>query len=498
MSNEYEDDNTLAKLPTFKSNPGNRPEPGKEAPQAARPPVWESAAMADVREAIEAKARELGVSRHEAVTNTAMGAALDPQLGDRFYSALATYHGLPAALHGQPVDIHLDAKPGALNAALDGLKALDIAEPLTPMAAEFAPTPEPHAEVQPEPQAESAVKPDPAAAAAAAAATPAPAPASASASAGETVTMSREQYESLMRAAATVNAKKANGAESEVSPENLAEAVEGIRQGKPTPVAAAAPGVAKANVGQEAALLTQGMLGAGASLLGGVLKGSVGAVRKGIEAMRPDREADAAPGPVSDAPGKARPMVLPRLSEYRVSQIEDQANRYTAAQEAFWAAGKMPVVRKAIEEKSRETGMSVEDVMAKMKPGGEMHELHERFVEAYNQSPDASDHRKVMNKAIDGFVRQYGQAQEEMLAPEQQGNEYFDDYKDRVEGAKDRIFKKAGHVPLLDGEDKTHLQKLQEAVAKIIEKVREMVNGFTNMLRGKGRAEKEAVSEPAP
>ncbi|TAM33794.1 MAG: hypothetical protein EPN61_18110 [Burkholderiaceae bacterium] len=191
-------------------------------------------------------------------------------------------------------------------------------------------------------------------------------------------------------------------------------------------------------------------------------------------------------------------MVLPRLSEYRVSQIEDQAQRYAVAQEAFWTVGKMPGVRKAIEEKARETGMSVEDVMAKMKPGGEMHELHERYVEAYHNSPDAADHRKAMNKAIDGFVRQYGQAQEEMLAPEQKGNEYFEDYKDRVDDAKDRIFEKAGHVPLLDGEDATHLQKLQAAVAKIIEKVREMVSGFTTMLRGKAGAEKEAVSEPAP
>ena len=181
-----------------------------------------------------------------------------------------------------------------------------------------------------------------------------------------------------------------------------------------------------------------------------------------------------------------------------MSQIEDQANKYAVAQDAFWDAGKMPDVRKAIEEKARETGMSVEDVMEKMKPGGEMHELQERFVDAYNHSPDAVDHRKVMNKAIDGFVRQYGQAQEEMLAPDQQGAEYFEGYKERVEGAKDRIFKKAGHVPLLDGENKTHLQKLQEAVAKIIEKVREMISGFTNMLRGKGGAVKEAVSEPTP
>lgn len=485
MSNEFEDDNTLSKLPTFKSNPGKRPEPGKEAPQVARPPLWESATMADVREAIEARARELGVPRHEIVANTTMGAALDPALEDRFFSALATYHGQPDASA-----MRFDPQHEAVVAALDGLKALDAAEPVRSVAAaEAAPQPEPGAEAAPKPQADGAAAPEPAAA-------------------DETVTLSRKQFESLMRAAATVNATKAPGADTEVSPENIAEAVAGIRQGKPMPpsaappagaaAVAAGPGSVKTKAGQEAAQITESLLGAGASLLGGVLKGSVGAVRKGIEAMRPDREVDAASSPAPAAPGKARPMVLPRLSEYRVTQIEDQANRYTAAQDAFWAAGTMPVVRKAIEEKARETGMSVEDVMSKMKPGGEMHELHERFVDACNKSPDAADHRKVMAKAIDGFVRQYGQAQEEMLAPDQQGTESFDDYKERVEGAKDQLFKKAGHVPMFDGEDKSHLEKLQEAVAKVIEKVREMVNSFTNMLRGKGRVEQEAVSEPAP
>jgi hypothetical protein len=476
MSNENDDDNTLASLPTFKSNPdaSKRAEP-KEVPKAPVP-LWESDTMSDVREAIEARARERGMTRHDALATGTE--AQDLQLRDQFYSALAAYHGLP----GIAMWRFEDSKPFALGAALSDLKVLDTAEPLSPPAEPDVAVnaqPESSSEAQPEPTVETQGEP------AHAAAEPS----------GDTVSISREQLESLLRAAASVQAKK-QGTEAEVSPENIADAVEAIRQGKPVPgVTVAGPTVAKGpNVGEAAAQITQGVVGAGASLLGGMVKGTAAAVRKGFDALRTERD-DA---PANDAPGKARPMVLPRLSEYRVTQVEDQANRYAAAHDAFWETGKMPDVRKAIEEKARETGMSVDDVMDKMKPGGEMHELHERFVDAYNDSPGAADHRKVMNKAIDGFVRQYGQAQEEMLAPEQQGADYFEGYKERIDGAKDKIFKKAGHVPLLDGEDKTNLQKLQEAVAKIIEKVKEMVNGFTNMLRGKGGAEKEAVSEPAP
>ena len=58
MSNEYEDDNKLASLPTFKSNPGKRSETVQDAPPVARPSLWESATMADVRDSIEVLARE--------------------------------------------------------------------------------------------------------------------------------------------------------------------------------------------------------------------------------------------------------------------------------------------------------------------------------------------------------------------------------------------------------------------------------------------------------
>lgn len=474
MSNEYDDDDNLAGLPTFRSNPSARTAPGKGA---ARAPVWESPTMAGVREAVETKAKELGVSRH-AILASDMASTLDPGLHDQFYQALAAYHKLPPALHGQPRDIAFDAAPGAVASALEGLKALDAAEPLVaPVAAADAVE-----AVATEPKAGAVDEPGPGAAEGGAG--------------GDTVTLTREQFESLMRAAEAVHAKQSGT--PEVSPENIAEAAEAIRQGSKTPGAAttAAPGVVKTNVGEAAALATQGALSAGAAVVGGALKGTVGAVRKGFDAMRPAKNADAEPSMA--ASGKVRPMVLPQLSEYRVNQIEDQVNKYTAAQEAFWASGTLPDVRKAIEEKARETGLSVEDVMDKMKPGGEMHELHERYVDAYNKAPQAADHRKAMNKAIDGFVRQYGSAHEEMLAPEQQGADYFEGYKSRVETAKERIFKKAGHVPLLDGEDKTNLQKLQEAVAKIIEKVREMISGFTNKLRGQAGAEKETVNEPAP
>lgn len=210
-------------------DPGVVPELPPE-PQVAGEPssVWDSAPMADVRNAIEARARELGVSRHEVVANTTMGEALDPALEDRFHGALAEYHG------------QASVSDEALAAALDGLKALDAAQraapadsgaddPVVPdlppdsaagdaFIASLVNTPE-----QPSAQGGS---PDGAPSAAEATAAqpkdtgPSPEPAAAATEAkDETVTVSRAQYEALMRAAAAAATAKKKPQETPQTPE---------------------------------------------------------------------------------------------------------------------------------------------------------------------------------------------------------------------------------------------------------------------------------------
>jgi len=102
-----------------------------------------------------------------------------------------------------------------------------------------------------------------------------------------------------------------------------------------------------------------------------------------------------------------------------------------------------------------------------------------------------------MNKAIDGFVRQYSSAQEELIAPYEDGNPHYDKLKQRVGDAREQMLKKAGTMPRFEGDKASHLERLKEMIQKIMDKVREAAAGIAAILRGKSNSA-EVSNEPAP
>src|SRR5690606_8180094 len=72
-------------------------------------------------------------------------------------------------------------------------------------------------------------------------------------------------------------------------------------------------------------------------------------------------EPSASPVVIAEAPSVSS---LPKVSTFRVSQAEKMANSYETAMNEFWQSGRLPEVRRAIEEHARTTGASVPDVMA--------------------------------------------------------------------------------------------------------------------------------------
>lgn len=253
------------------------------------------------------------------------------------------------------------------------------------------------------------------------------------------------------------------------------------------------------------------LVGGAASLAGSVMKG----VGKGASALAGalrgrDSEADAQFGAAGIAQDKplgiegpdaqgAGVQVLPRLSEYRVSQVEKAAGNYEKAHQEFWAADKMPAIREQIEARAQETGLSVQDVMEKMKPNGEFADLHEKFNEAVSQSPDAQSSKKAMDKALDSWARQYGRAQEELLNPETEGSPHYEKLKGRLDGSNDKMQRTTSETPAFEGEDQSHFERLKEALQKIAERLKEMVKSFAEFVKGKASPKAEATGgEHAP
>ncbi len=285
---------------------------------------------------------------------------------------------------------------------------------------------------------------------------------------GDTVEIDRATYDWLTRVAERVNA----GAVL-VDPDDLKRVNDAVQQqGGIVPGAGQTQGQQQVRTGAQA-LVEGGMslIGGGATLVGAALKAGGQAVSAVAGVF-----GDGAPAGVS---------VLPRISEYRVDQAEKSANAYESALQKLWDSGKLPNVRKEIEARARLTGLSVEDVMEKMKPNGEMADLHEKFCAAVAESPDAQTQKRAMDKALEGWVRQYGRGKEELLNPETEGNPHTDALRDRLDGTCDKMKRNASTAPIFDGEDKSHSEKLREAIQRIMEKLKEIARDFVDMVRGK-------------
>lgn len=288
---------------------------------------------------------------------------------------------------------------------------------------------------------------------------------------GDRVEIDRATYDSLMRVAERVNA----GAVL-VDPDDLRRVNDAVQQQGGVPGAGQTQGQTQGQqqVRTGAQALVEGgmsLIGGGATLVGAALKAGGQAVSAVAGVF-----GDGAPAGVS---------VLPRISEYRVDQAEKSANAYESALQKLWDSGKLPDVRKEIEARARLTGLSVEDVMEKMKPNGEMADLHKKFCAAVAESPDAQTQKRAMDKALEGWVRQYGRGKEELLNPETEGNPHTDALRDRLDGTCDKMKRNASTAPIFDGEDKSNSEKLREAIQRIMEKLKEIARDFVDMVRGK-------------
>lgn len=238
-----------------------------------------------------------------------------------------------------------------------------------------------------------------------------------------------------------------------------------------------------------------GALAGGAMALAGAAGKAVGAAARGVADVLGSKEQQAAAEATSDlSQGTERsiPMVLPRLSEYRLAQVEKARDAFDREQEGFWnSSTKLVALRDEMQRLARERGLAVQDVAEKMKPGGDLADLRERFNAAVSENPDAQTRKRAMDKALDSYVRQYGRAQEELLNPEQKGNPHYEGLKARLHDAHDDMEQKTKGVPAFANDkgelEPSHFEKLKEAIAKLMERLKEVAQEFIAMLRGKSR-----------
>ena len=217
-------------------------------------------------------------------------------------------------------------------------------------------------------------------------------------------------------------------------------------------------------------------------------------------AQTPQQQAGAAALAVA---GSGLPAVLPRLSEYRLSQVEKAAGSFAREQEAFWQSSpQLSALREQIQGAARGQGVPVQDVVQQMKPGGALAPLGEQFAAAVAAAPGAAQYKKSMDKALDSYTRQYGRAQEEILNPDLNDNPHYDGLKQRLRGAHETMEQTAAGLPGFTNsqgkQEASHFERLQQAVGQIMEKIREVGQEFMAMLRGRQGGEPGGGAPPAP
>ena len=176
--------------------------------------------------------------------------------------------------------------------------------------------------------------------------------------------------------------------------------------------------------------------------------------------------------------------VLPTISEYRVKKVEEAARNYDKAVDSFWKVPPMAAMRKEIEERARQTGLSVPDAMEKMKPGGEWADLHDKFVQGVAASPDAIQSKVAMDKALSSWVRQYDHGTEELLGADIEGNPSHKKAKERIEASLASMEGKTAQTPVFGGESESHAERLKAAVAAIMERIKEFFHSVGQRFSG--------------
>ena len=248
--------------------------------------------------------------------------------------------------------------------------------------------------------------------------------------------------------------------------------------------AAAPEGGATASVGgviaNEVAATGGALIGGIASLAGGSVRlagAAAGALGRGVAALGQGLMGR-----------RAQPFevvsVLPTISEYRVKKVEEAARNYDKAVDSFWKVPPMAAMRKEIEERARQTGLSVPDAMEKMKPGGEWADLHDKFVQGVAASPDAIQSKVAMDKALSSWVRQYDHGTEELLGADVEGNPSHKKAKERIEASLAAMEGKTAQTPVFGGESESHAERLKAAVAAIMERIKEFFHAVGQRFSG--------------
>jgi hypothetical protein len=185
-------------------------------------------------------------------------------------------------------------------------------------------------------------------------------------------------------------------------------------------------------------------------------------------------------------------LPAPACSDYRVTQLERAEANYRKMLAAFWNTGSIEGIKKQIDVIAHDKGVSVDKVVDEMKPGGVLGALGDRFKEAVKTEPEARKNMRLLDQALESFIRQYKYGVHELSGTHNAQNR--EQWRKRIEDAKDKMLEMTSTVPKASEEGPSHFEKLQAVIQAIAEKLREI---FASLFSRAG-AKQESDRAPSP
>lgn len=180
--------------------------------------------------------------------------------------------------------------------------------------------------------------------------------------------------------------------------------------------------------------------------------------------------------------------------DYRFNQAQDAVAVYEQEMQAMWQADRMAKVREMIDERAQELGVSVNEVVEKMRPGGELEDLHEEFMKNLDASPDARAHLAKMDEALDRYLKHNEHARQhiakERHAPDPDA-ETLDKKDQDLDALQGRMEANTQQIPRSGNDQQSHLERLREAIRAMFERLKNFVTGLL-------RRDREHQSSPEP
>lgn len=153
-----------------------------------------------------------------------------------------------------------------------------------------------------------------------------------------------------------------------------------------------------------------------------------------------------------------RAAVLPRISEYRASQVRKMVTDFGRASNEFWDVPALRPVRQMVEATAVQKGVSFASVVSGMRPNGEYHGLSQILAQAIDSDPAATPAMAKLAKTYGSWVRQREKSASEMQYDD--GSQTTASVKRSIHESDDLMRNLAANVPLLPGEGASFVERM--------------------------------------